>query len=522
MKKIFTFLTTMVFIGVFFAQGSESFTNLNAPRNTYGDGSFTGDNGVVWTYGQGRKATGADAINTTSIGLKDTGTRFVKANSGVNGVGTLTYSVRSYFTGGTAANRTVEVWVNGTKLETYTLAAMATTYTRTVTANVAGNVLIEFKSTGTKHIVLDDISWTASSASPTPTLSSSPSSLSFGNVYTSTTSSASTVTVTGSDLTSAPTYNITGTDAAMFSASGTLTTSGGNLSVTFTPTSVGAKSATLTVTSGALSSTVTLSGTGLSADNPFGLVETSPVVALLEDFESGTVNSTTMPTDWKSANENTSDKNWTIKTYSSNKYAEMTAHNGTGTYNSWLISPAINLDKINKTNVQFDWNSGYANGALLKVYVLKLNNGVMSKNLIKTINDVTNSNGYGSAFTTETIDVSAYSGIGFLAFEYVGTAGSTTTTYQIDKVTISTSLGIKDLNKTKNIFLKNTMVDNTLSFQTKGNATVRVYNTNGQLVKTANVSAQNANVNVANLPKGNYVVTAELNGETVSQKILKK
>ena len=44
------------------------------------------------------------------------------------------------------------------------------------------------------------------------------------------------------------------------------------------------------------------------------------------------------------------------------------------------------------------------------------------------------------------------------------------------------------------------MVDNTLSFQTKGNATVRVYNTNGQLVKRL-ISAQNANVNVANLPK---------------------
>lgn len=372
------------------------------------------------------------------------------------------------------------------------------------------------------NVSLYNIVLAKASASETPSLSLSTSSLSFGNVYTSTTSSASTVTVTGANLTSAPTYNITGTDAAMFSASGTLTTSGGNLSVTFTPTSVGAKSATLTVTSGALSSTVTLSGTGLSADNPFGLVETSPVVALLEDFESGTVNSTTMPTDWKSANETTSDKNWTIKSFSNNKYAEMTAYSGTGTYNSWLISPAINLDKINKTNVQFDWNSGFANGALLKVYVLKLNNGVMSKNLIKTINDTTNTTGYGSAFTTETIDVSAYSGIGFLAFEYVGTAGSTTTTYQIDKVTISTSLGIKDLNKTKNIFLKNTMVDNTLSFQTKGNASVKVYNANGQLVKSAIISAQNANVNVANLPKGNYVVTAELNGETVSQKILKK
>jgi hypothetical protein len=86
----------------------------------------------------------------------------------------------------------------------------------------------------------------------------------------------------------------------------------------------------------------------------------------------------------------------------------------------------------------------------------------------------------------------------------------------------NSTLSVGDTSKSKNIFLKNTMVDNTLSFQTKGNASVRVYNANGQLVKTANVSAQNANVNVANLPKGNYVVTAELNGETVSQKILKK
>lgn len=87
---------------------------------------------------------------------------------------------------------------------------------------------------------------------------------------------------------------------------------------------------------------------------------------------------------------------------------------------------------------------------------------------------------------------------------------------------INSTLSVNDISKAKNIFLRNTLVDNTLLFQTKGNATVRVYNTNGQLVKTANVSAQNANVNVANLPKGNYVVTAELNGETVSQKILKK
>ena len=107
-----------------------------------------------------------------------------------------------------------------------------------------------------------------------------------------------------------------------------------------------------------------------------------------------------------------------------------------------------------------------------------------------------------------------------------GSATAGTGNVSIDNLVVTTypsnTLSVGDITKTKNIFLKNTMVDNTLSFQTKGNATVRVYNTNGQLVKTANISAQNANVNVANLPKGNYVVTAELNGETVSQKILKK
>ena len=113
-----------------------------------------------------------------------------------------------------------------------------------------------------------------------------------------------------------------------------------------------------------------------------------------------------------------------------------------------------------------------------------------------------------------------------VAIRQDGGATAGTGNVSIDNLVVTTYpssvLATTDVIKSKNIFLKNSLVDNTLSFQTKGNATVRVYNTNGQLVKTANVSAQNANVNVANLPKGNYVVTAVLDGETVSQKILKK
>lgn len=152
-------------------QGNETFTNLNALTGAYGNGSYTGDNGVVWTYNEARSVDATDNITGRSIGLKDTGTRFIRANSGANGVGDLTYTISSYFTGGTASNRTVEIYVNSILKETFTLPAMTTDYTRTVSANESGNVLIEFRSTGTRQIVLDNISWTSNNicATPNPT-----------------------------------------------------------------------------------------------------------------------------------------------------------------------------------------------------------------------------------------------------------------------------------------------------------------------------------------------------------------
>lgn len=147
------------------AQGSESFTNLSATSSSYTAGSYTGDNMLSWTFSGARKVTSNDNITATSVGFGESGTRKISANSGANGVGTLTYTVRSYFTSGTASNRTLEVYVNGTNVDTYTLAAMNTNYTRTVNVNVSGDVLIEFRSVGSKQIVLDDVSWTQFSGS---------------------------------------------------------------------------------------------------------------------------------------------------------------------------------------------------------------------------------------------------------------------------------------------------------------------------------------------------------------------
>lgn len=161
MKKLYSLLAVAILTTSLSAQGSESFTNLSASASGYTSGNFVGDNSVTWNFSGARKVTSTDNVTGTSIGFDSSGTRNVKANSGSAGVGDITYTVRSYFTSGTAANRTIQVYVNGTMYDSYALDAMNTNYTRTLTANVSGDVVIEFRFTGSRQIVLDDVSWTA-------------------------------------------------------------------------------------------------------------------------------------------------------------------------------------------------------------------------------------------------------------------------------------------------------------------------------------------------------------------------
>ncbi len=170
MKKLFTLLvfSSLLFSQLLVAQGTESFTNLTASGSSYGSGSYTGDNGDTWTYNGARRATATYNITGVSIGFGSSGTRNVSSNSGANGVGDVSFSIRSYFTGGNASNRTMEVFVNGMSRGSFTLAAMGVVEMHTITdINEEGNVSIQFVSTGTRQIILDDVSWTAF-AGPTP------------------------------------------------------------------------------------------------------------------------------------------------------------------------------------------------------------------------------------------------------------------------------------------------------------------------------------------------------------------
>ncbi len=160
-------------------QGSESFDNLDAPTGSYDlDGSFIGNNDIEWSYNQVRKVTDATYyITDPSAGFPISGDRHIQATIS-GGIGSLEYKTRSYFTGGGASDRTIRVLVNGNEVDSYTLEAMGTVYTRTIdNIDVAGTFTLRFESTGTRQIIIDDIEWTGHTTDD-PLISASPTSLS--------------------------------------------------------------------------------------------------------------------------------------------------------------------------------------------------------------------------------------------------------------------------------------------------------------------------------------------------------
>lgn len=81
------------------------------------------------------------------------------------------------------------------------------------------------------------------------------------------------------------------------------------------------------------------------------------------------------------------------------------------------------------------------------------------------------------------------------------------------------TLSVSDVKKGKANLVKNSLVTEELQFLAKGD--IKILNINGQVVKTAAVNDGTV-LNVSNLEKGIYIVTGNVNGDTVSQKIIKK
>lgn len=123
-----------------------------------------------------------------------------------------------------------------------------------------------------------------------------------------------------------------------------------------------------------------------------------------------------------------------------------------------------------------------------------------------------------AAGTTVTFRIVSYGATGTGSWYINGHANATSKTLTVKGI-VDSSLAVGDTVKGKSSLVKNTIVSNELIFG--ASSKVSVYNTARQLVKSAEV-AENSRLDVSALPKGTYVVTGLLNGQAVSQKVIKK
>lgn len=89
----------------------------------------------------------------------------------------------------------------------------------------------------------------------------------------------------------------------------------------------------------------------------------------------------------------------------------------------------------------------------------------------------------------------------------------------IDNIMVEENLAVADFAKSKISLVKNSVVSNEILFGAK--ADVKIYNMNGQLVKSASVN-DGTRLDVSSFAKGIYIVAGEVEGQKVSEKIIKK
>lgn len=83
----------------------------------------------------------------------------------------------------------------------------------------------------------------------------------------------------------------------------------------------------------------------------------------------------------------------------------------------------------------------------------------------------------------------------------------------------ASTLAVIDAKDKKVNLVKSTVVDSSLDFGVK--ADVKIYDMNGRMIKAASVN-EGSSIDVSSLAKGVYIVAGEVEGQKVTQKVIKK
>ena len=171
-------------------------------------------------------------------------------------------------------------------------------------------------------------------------------------------------------------------------------------------------------------------------DQPSGDVVTS----LDENFDA----STDIPAGWfqKQAAGN---KAWYVRNFSENNYITMSGFKGTAPFDQWLLSPAINMDKVSDKTLTFDTQvNGYgATTTTLKVYIVTDPANLATATELKATFATAPAAGadgktkYSEWVKSGNVDLAKYKGKVYIAFRYQASKDANYATWCVDNVKLN-------------------------------------------------------------------------------------
>ncbi len=171
------------------------------------------------------------------------------------------------------------------------------------------------------------------------------------------------------------------------------------------------------------------------ADNETPTTPTDPVSSLDENFDA----STSLPTGWTQV-QIAGTKTWYVTAYNGNNYAAMTGYKGTAPFDSWLVSPAIDMSKVTNKTLTFDTQvNGYSSKtSVFEAYVLtSADVANATKTKLNATMATAPASGYSDWASSGSIDLSSYSGTIYIAFRYYATTDDNYATWCLDNVKLN-------------------------------------------------------------------------------------
>src|SRR5690554_5855848 len=145
---------------------------------------------------------------------------------------------------------------------------------------------------------------------------------------------------------------------------------------------------------------------------------------------------------WTNVNINGGSRVWEVREFDGNKYAQTSAFSSNeNPYEVWMVSPGLILPEGSSPTFTFASKDGHYNGDALSVKISTDFSGDVTAatwtNLNPTLSSG-NTDGYGENFVPSgDLDLSAYAGqVVYIAYQYVGASNGTTTTYQLDNISV--------------------------------------------------------------------------------------